>query len=190
MTHIAIFASGSGTNAEKIMERFQQHPRIKVTLVVTNNPQAGVMARAAAFGVPVEVSEKGMLGQAEQMMHLLEKYHTDWIVLAGFMRKIPPPLIAAFPNRILNIHPALLPAYGGKGMYGMYVHRAVVEAGETSTGISIHYVNEHYDEGKMILQVSCPVHPDDTSETVAARVQQLEHHYYPEVVEEVVLSEG
>ena len=186
MTNIAIFASGSGTNAEKIMARFQHHAHIKVTLVVTNNPQAGVIARAATFSVPVEVLEKGMLAQGDQMINFLEKYHTDWIVLAGFMRKIPSPLIAAFPNRILNIHPALLPAYGGKGMYGMHVHRAVVEAGETSTGISIHYVNEHYDEGKMILQVSCPVYPDDTPETVAARVHQLEHHYYPEVVEEVV----
>ena len=190
MTHIAIFASGSGTNAEQIIERFQHHAQIKVALVVTNNPQAGVIARAAAFSVPVEVLEKGMLAQADQMINLLGQYRINWIVLAGFMRKIPSPLIAAFPDRILNIHPALLPAYGGKGMYGMHVHRAVVEAGETSTGISIHYVNEHYDEGKMILQVSCPVYPHDTPETVATRVQQLEHHYYPEVVEEVVLSEG
>lgn len=188
MKNIAIFASGSGTNAEKLLERFQNHPQAQVALVLTNNSKAGVITRAERFGIPVEVFSRQTLHTTDQVLITLQHHAIDFIVLAGFMLKIPENLTKAFPDRIVNIHPALLPAYGGVGMYGRHVHEAVVAAGETQTGISIHYVNEHYDEGRMILQVSCPVAPDDTPEDVAAKVQQLEHRYYPEVVAELILA--
>ena len=188
MKNIAIFASGSGTNAEKLFEKFQNHPRGRVALLLTNNPKAGVLARAEKFGVPTEVFDRNSLRTSDRVLTILQAHAVDLIVLAGFMLKIPKNLIRAFPDRIINIHPALLPAYGGKGMYGSHVHEAVVAAGEATTGISIHYVNEHYDEGRMILQVSCPVAPDDTAEDVAIKVHQLEHQYYPKVVEELVDS--
>ena len=188
MRNIAVFASGSGTNAEKIFEKFQSHAKARVAMLLTNRPEAGVLARAKRFDVPTHVFNKQALADTDQLLDLLQHQKMDLIVLAGFLLKVPERLISAFPDRIVNIHPALLPAYGGAGMYGRHVHEAVLAAGETETGISIHYVNEHYDEGRIILQVSCPVLPDDTPETVAARVHQLEHQYYPEVVEEVILS--
>ncbi len=188
MKNIAVFASGSGTNAEKLFEKFQSHSQARVAMLLTNKPLAEVLTRAERFRVPTHVFDKQALVNPHRLLDLLRQQEIDLIVLAGFLLKIPESLITAFPDRIINIHPALLPAYGGAGMYGRRVHEAVLAAGETQTGISIHYVNEHYDEGRMILQVSCPVLPDDTPETVAARVHQLEHQYYPEVVEEVVLS--
>ena len=186
MINIAIFASGSGTNAERLFERFAEHPRGRVAVLLTNNPRAGVIARAERFGVPVVVFTKQELTDTDAMLHQLRDHSVDLIVLAGFLLKVPPTLIAAYPNRIVNLHPALLPAYGGKGMYGRHVHEAVVAAGETETGISIHYVNEHYDEGRLIRQVRCAVLPADGPEDVAARVHRLEHQHYPEVVEELV----
>ena len=186
MKNIAIFASGSGTNAEKLFEKFRHHPQARVALLLTNNPQAGAIRRAEKFSVPVEVFTKTTLQTTDQVVTTLQNQAIDFVVLAGFMLKVPENLIRAFPNRIINIHPALLPAYGGKGMYGKHVHEAVVAAGETETGISIHYVNEHYDEGRMILQVSCPISPGDRPEDVAAKVHRLEHQYYPDVVEELV----
>ena len=188
MKKIAVFASGSGTNAEKLFEKFQHHPEVRVALLLTNNPRAGAIARAEKFGIPVEVFSKDTLENTDQIVSSLEQKEINLIVLAGFMIKIPEHLIHAFPDRIINIHPALLPAYGGAGMYGRYVHEAVVAAGEAQTGISIHYVNEHYDEGRIILQVSCSIAPTDSPTDVAAKVQQLEHQYYPEVVEEIALT--
>ena len=188
MKKIAVFASGSGTNAEKLFEKFQHHPEVRVALLLTNNPRAGAIARAERFGIPVEVFSKDTLENTDQIISSLKQREISLIVLAGFMIKIPEHLIRAFPDRIINIHPALLPAYGGAGMYGRYVHEAVVAAGEAQTGISIHYVNEHYDEGRIILQVSCPIAPTDSLTNVAAKVQQLEHQYYPEVVEEIALT--
>ena len=188
MKKIAVFASGSGTNAEKLFEKFQHHPEVRVALLLTNNPRAGSIARAEKFGIPVEVFSKDTLENTDQIVSSLEQKEINLIVLAGFMIKIPEHLIHAFPDRIINIHPALLPAYGGAGMYGRYVHEAVVAAGEAQTGISIHYVNEHYDEGRIILQVSCSIAPTDSPTDVAAKVQQLEHQYYPEVVEEIALT--
>ena len=188
MKKIAVFASGSGTNAEKLFEKFQHHPEVRVALLLTNNPRAGAIARAERFGIPVEVFSKDTLENTDQIISSLKQEEVNLIVLAGFMIKIPEHLIRAFPDRIINIHPALLPAYGGAGMYGRYVHEAVVAAGEAQTGISIHYVNEHYDEGRIILQVSCPIAPTDSLTNVAAKVQQLEHQYYPEVVEEIALT--
>ena len=188
MKKIAVFASGSGTNAEKLFEKFQHHPAVQVALLLTNNPRAGAIARAERFGIPVEVFSKDTLENTDQIISSLKQREISLIVLAGFMIKIPEHLIRAFPDRIINIHPALLPAYGGAGMYGRYVHEAVVAAGEAQTGISIHYVNEHYDEGRIVLQVSCPIAPTDSLTNVAAKVQQLEHQYYPEVVEEIALT--
>ena len=188
MINIAIFASGSGTNAEKLFAKFQNHPQARVALLLTNNPKANVLARAERYGVPAEIFSRNTLYTTDQVLVTLQDHAIDFIVLAGFMLKVPSPIIRAFPDRIVNIHPALLPAYGGKGMYGAHVHEAVVAAGEQQTGISIHYVNEHYDEGRMILQVSCPVEAHDTAEDVAEKVHRLEHQYYPEVVEEIIAS--
>jgi len=187
MKNIAVFASGSGTNAEKIFEKFIDHPHARVRMLLTNNPKAGVITRAARFEIPVYVFDKSILFHTDDIVSALQEAEIDFIALAGFMLKVPANLLKAFPDRIVNIHPALLPAYGGKGMYGMYVHKAVVEAKEQASGISIHLCNENYDEGKIILQVSCALGPEDTPETVAARVQELEHQYYPEVIEELVM---
>ena len=186
MINLAIFASGSGTNAERLFEKFRDHPRGRVAVLLTNNPQAGVIARADRFGIPLVVFTKPELATTEVLLTHLQAYAVDLIVLAGFLLKIPPKLVQAYPDRIVNLHPALLPAYGGKGMYGRHVHEAVVAAGETETGISIHYVNEHYDKGRLIRQVRCAVLPGDSAEDVATRVHRLEHQHYPEVVEELV----
>lgn len=188
MKNIAVFASGSGTNAEKIFERFQQHPYVKVSLLLTNNPKAGVIVRAARYEIPVLVFDKSIFLHTDEVLEALREAEVDLIVLAGFMLKIPDNILKAYPDRVVNIHPALLPNYGGKGMYGMHVHEAVVKAREKTSGISIHLCNEHYDEGKIILQVSCALSPEDTARDVAAKVQKLEHQYYPEVVEELVMQ--
>ncbi|MFP4090591.1 MAG: phosphoribosylglycinamide formyltransferase [Cyclobacteriaceae bacterium] len=188
MKNIAVFASGSGTNAERIFDRFKDHPHIRVALLLTNNPTAGVIGRAARYDVPVYVFDRSILLHTEDVLGKLKQHKVDFIVLAGFLLKIPANLLRAYPNRIVNIHPALLPKYGGKGMYGMHVHQAVVEAGEKESGISIHLCNENYDEGKIILQVACPVYPKDTPADLADKIHQLEHQHYPEVVEELVMK--
>lgn len=190
MKNIAVFASGSGTNAEKIFEKFNEHPQARVRLLLTNNPKAGVIMRAAKYEVPVYVFDKSILLHTDEVLLALKEAEIDFLVLAGFMLKIPENLLRAYPDRIVNIHPALLPDYGGKGMYGMHVHKAVVEAKEKTSGISIHLCNEHYDEGRIVLQVSCALTPEDTAADVAAKVQQLEHQYYPEVIEELVMQLG
>lgn len=186
MKNIAVFASGNGTNAEKIFEKFHDHPKGQVKLLLTNNPTAGVIGRAARFNIPVKVFDKSILYKTDDVLQWMQAAKIDFVVLAGFLLKVPDNIIRAYQDSIINIHPALLPAYGGKGMYGIHVHRAVLEAGERMSGITIHHVNEKYDEGKTILQVSCPVHEEDTPEDIAARVQQLEHQYYPQVIEELV----
>ena len=183
---IAIFASGSGTNAEKFFEKFQDHPLAEVRLLLTNNPRAGAIARAERFDIPVKIFDRPTFMQTDQIVHHLQEIGIDFIVLAGFMWLVPVNLIRAFPNRMVNIHPALLPAYGGKGMYGMYVHQAVVEAGEKVTGITIHYVNEKYDEGQIIFQARCDIAPGDTPEDIADKVHALEYQYYPKVVEDLI----
>jgi len=188
MRYIAVFASGSGTNAEKIFEKFKSHPDVRVGLLLTNNPKAGAILRAARYEVPVYVFDKSILLHTDEVLHALKEAEIDFLVLAGFMLKIPANLLHAYPDKIVNIHPALLPNYGGKGMYGMHVHRTVVDAREQTSGISIHLCNENYDEGKMVLQVSCTVDPSDSAEDVAAKVQQLEHQYYPQVVEDLVMQ--
>lgn len=183
---IAIFASGAGSNAEKIIHHLKGHPSIKVALVVCNKPGAGVLDIAAANQVPVLLIEKERFFRGDSYLPELKRYEIDFIVLAGFLWKIPGALIAAYPNRMINIHPALLPKYGGKGMYGMKVHEAVLLAGEKESGITIHYVNEHFDEGEHIFQASCAIEAHDTPESLAQKVHQLEHRHFPEEVVKIL----
>ncbi|KPK87584.1 MAG: phosphoribosylglycinamide formyltransferase, partial [Bacteroides sp. SM23_62_1] len=161
---IAIFASGSGTNAQKIIEYFAHHPSIGVSMILSNKKDAYVLVRAEQFNIPSIVFDRQTFTESDDILKLLQKNEIDFIVLAGFLWLVPVYLIRAFPNRIINIHPALLPKYGGKGMYGIHVHEAVLTSGDEESGISIHYVNEAYDEGAIIFQAKCEVLPDDTPE--------------------------
>ena len=183
---IAIFASGSGTNAEMIMSHFQKHDTGEVALVLSNKPDAYVLERAGKFNVPTHVFDREQFYNSTEVLDLLVDTRVSLVVLAGFLWLVPVPLIKAFPERMINIHPALLPNYGGKGMYGKYVHEAVLRNQEKESGISIHYVNEVYDEGKIIRQERCEVKPDDTPESLAQRIHQLEHKFYPLVIEELL----
>ena len=183
---IAIFASGAGSNAEKLIQYFRNAPVVVVSLVVCNKPGAGVISIAERECVPVLLIEKEQFFRGDAYLPFLQKHGIDFIVLAGFLWKIPETLIKAYPKRIVNIHPALLPKYGGKGMFGQYVHKAVLHAGDLETGITIHFVDEHYDNGDIIFQTACPVLPGDGPADIAQRVHQLEHLHYPGVVEEVI----
>jgi len=185
-TNIAIFASGAGSNAQKIIEYFRNSSKIKVALIACNNPVAGVLAIAARENIPVLIIEKERLFRGDGYVEELKEKKIDFIVLAGFLWKLPSRLIKAYPGRIINIHPALLPNYGGKGMYGNNVHHAVLAAGEKESGITIHYVDEYYDSGDIIFQAKCVVLPGDTAETLAQRIHALEHEHYPRVIGEVV----
>lgn len=185
MERIAILASGSGTNAQRLMEHFKDHPLAEVALVASDQPEAYVLQRAWDMGV-MSYRFNGTQLKDGTLLRELQAQRIGLIVLAGFMRLIPAEMVAAYPQRIINIHPALLPKYGGKGMYGMHVHRAVIAAGERESGITIHYVNERYDEGEHLLQARCPVLPDDTPERLAERIHGLEHEHYPKVVERVL----
>ena len=180
---MAVFASGSGTNAENIAKYFAESQSIKVVLVVSNNPKAGVHARVNQSGIPSVTFTNEEFAEGTEIVKKLTELEVDWIILAGFLRKISEPFLKAFPDKIINIHPALLPKHGGKGMYGMRVHEAVVAAGGRESGITIHYVNENYDEGQIIFQATCPVLPSDTPEDVANKIHALEYTYYPEVIE-------
>lgn len=183
---VAIFASGSGSNAENIIRYFEVNELIKIELVVSNRSDAYVLERARKLGVPTTILPKEEWVSGERVVEILQKHDIDFIVLAGFLLRVPEALLHSYPNRIINIHPALLPKYGGKGMYGSRVHEAVVDNGETESGITIHYINEHYDEGQVIRQATCPVLPGDSAEEVAAKVHALEYEYYPKVIEEVI----
>ena len=186
MKKIAVFASGSGTNAENISRYFVDNQNIKVVLTVSNNPLAGVHARMNQFGIPSATFTNEECADGDQVVKKLAEYQVDWIILAGYLRKIPDTILNAYPDKIINIHPALLPKHGGKGMYGMRVHEAVVAADESESGITIHYINENYDEGPIIFQTTCPVLPSDTPEEVAIKVHILEYKHYPEVIEETI----
>lgn len=185
---LAIFASGNGTNAEAIIQHFQHHPSIKVSLLVSNNPEAKAIERANRLGVETNIFTKKQFRESDEIIDALGKYSISHIGLAGFLLQIPPGLIYAFPKRIINIHPSLLPKFGGKGMYGMKVHEAVKGAEETETGITIHEVNEEYDEGKIIFQASCHVEKTDSPEIIAQKIHQLEHEHYPKVIEQWIIS--
>ncbi|HEY0059868.1 MAG TPA: phosphoribosylglycinamide formyltransferase [Flavisolibacter sp.] len=183
---IAIFASGAGSNAAAILRHLEGSNFIKVTLVVCNKPGAGVINIAGAAGVPVLLIEKEEFFRGGSYVSQLKQEGIDFIVLAGFLWKIPAALIQAFPRKIINLHPALLPKYGGKGMYGLHVHAAVIQNGEQESGITIHWVDEHYDSGDIIFQATCPVLPGDTPEELARRIHQLEHTHFPVVITQIL----
>ncbi len=199
MKKIAVFASGAGTNAQKIIdyltspsqppspkEREEWTPKIQVALIVCNNPKAAVLKIAEKENIPFLLIEKEKFFSGNVYTDELKEKGIDLIVLAGFLWKVPPALIRAFPERIINIHPALLPKYGGKGMYGKHVHQAVIDNKEKESGISIHYVDEIYDHGKVIFQARCPVHDSDTAETLAQRIHLLEHAHYSRIIESLL----
>lgn len=184
---LAIFASGSGTNAEEIFKHFQHHPGIEVVLLLSNKPDAFALERAKKFNVEARVFNKAQF-KDETVLAWLKDAEVTHIVLAGFLWLIPEYLINNFPNRIVNIHPALLPKYGGKGMYGSKVHEAVKAAGDTETGITIHLVNKKYDEGKVLFQDTCEVNESDSPDDIANKIHQLEHRHFPRVIEKWVLE--
>ncbi len=186
INRIAIFASGSGTNAQNIIDYFKKVPGIEVSLVLSNRSSAYVLQRAKDLGVEAASFTREDIYETDRLADQLKKDNIDFIVLAGFLWLMPAALINAYPNRILNIHPALLPKYGGKGMYGDRVHKAVKEAGEKETGITIHYVNEQYDEGQVIFQARCIVDPADEIGRIAEKVHALEYEHYPRIIEMVI----
>ncbi len=184
--NLAIFASGTGSNAKKIVEHFKHNPNINVSLVVSNKADAPVLDMARSNGIPILVIGRPFFYSTEDILKIFNNFPINFVVLAGFLWLVPSYLVKAFENRMVNIHPALLPKYGGKGMYGMKVHEAVKAAGETETGITIHYVNERYDEGDAIFQAKCQVAPDDTPEDIAQKIHALEHRHFPEVIEKLL----
>ncbi|ATL49723.1 phosphoribosylglycinamide formyltransferase [Chitinophaga caeni] len=188
MKNIAIFASGNGSNAQKIIDHFKGNDQVSVKFILCNKPGAGVFNIAEKEGIPSVLINREDFYKSDNYVVLLKEAGIDLVVLAGFLWKVPANLIEAFPNRIINIHPALLPKYGGKGMYGHFVHEAVVAAREQESGITIHYVNEHYDEGAPILQEKCVLSENDTPEDVARKVQALEHQWFPIIVERLLTT--
>lgn len=186
MTRIAIFASGAGSNAQKIIDHFRESTEIRVALILCNKPGAGVMQIAAKENIPSLLIDKEKFFRGNAYTTELKDAGIDFIILAGFLWKIPVALIRAFPGKIINIHPALLPQYGGKGMYGHHVHQAVIDHQEKESGITIHYVDELYDHGDIIFQAKCPVLASDNADTLASRIHQLEHQHYPAVIEQLL----
>jgi len=184
--HLAIFASGSGTNADAIISYFQERKTAKVSLIVTNKAEAGVIQIANKHQVPVLVMNKEQMLDSAFLLGELQKYSIDWIILAGFLLMIPEFLVKAFKNKMVNIHPALLPKFGGKGMYGKRVHQAVLEAKEKKSGISIHHVTEEYDEGKVIFQAETDIQEGETIESLEKKIHQLEHQHYPIIIEKLI----
>ncbi|HZM14209.1 MAG TPA: phosphoribosylglycinamide formyltransferase [Bacteroidales bacterium] len=186
MKNIVIFASGAGTNAENIIRYFSNEKKAKVVLVLSNKPQAKALERAAALGIDVFFFDRRQFYETEEVLFILQRRNTDLIVLAGFLWLVPSRILEAYKGRIVNIHPALLPGFGGKGMYGDRVHKAVLNAHCTESGITIHFVNEHYDSGDIIFQVRCPVLPGDDANTLASRVHALEYEHYPTVISSII----
>ncbi len=188
MHKLAVFASGSGSNCENLIRYFQDSKEIEVAVVITNNPFAGVIERASNLDTDCYINLFKTKEDYQILDDILREYKIEWIILAGFLKLVPGNLISRYKNRIINIHPALLPAYGGKGMYGMRVHEAVIAAGEKESGITIHYVNEFYDQGTIIAQYKCPVFNDDTPKILAERIHLLEYQKFPKVIEQQILS--
>jgi len=189
MHNLAIFASGSGTNAERIVRYFKDNHRVRVRLIASNRPDAYVLQRAEKLNIPSFTFTREEFYRTDKVLQRMKDEEISWIILAGFLWKVPDNLVQAYSRRMINIHPALLPAYGGKGMYGESVHRAVLAAGEKESGITIHYVNEHYDEGECLFQARCPVYSGDTVETLAARIHTLEYTHFPVVIEGLLSGE-
>tara|TARA_R110002126_G_scaffold127412_2_gene269628 strand:- start:147 stop:719 length:573 start_codon:yes stop_codon:yes gene_type:complete len=188
MKRIVIFASGSGTNAENLIKFFHNSDNVSVIQVLTNNPHAKVLERAKKLKVSALSFGRIAFSKTDDVLNVLKASKPDLIVLAGFLWKFPENILNEFPNKVINVHPALLPKYGGKGMYGMHVHEAVVANNETETGITIHYVNEHYDEGATIFQAKCDVSSTDNANDVAAKIHELEMEHFPKVVEKLLLK--
>lgn len=186
MKKIAILASGSGSNAENIAKYFAASDYAQVSFIIANNPNAYVLERAKKLGIEAAVVTKAEFTQADSVIEMLQKRDIDFIVLAGFLLLVPEKLIKAYPGKIVNIHPALLPKHGGKGMYGDNVHKAVVECGDTESGITIHLIDEQYDKGTTFFQAKCPVLPTDTADDVATKVHALEYEHFPRVIEEIL----
>ena len=186
---IAIFASGNGSNALNLIEYFRDHAQIEVAVVVSNNPNAPVLEKVKPFAVETLLFSNEQFETGVELVDALKKQEIEWIILAGFLRKIPQLILNNFPNRIINVHPSLLPKFGGKGMYGMHVHRAVVEAKEPVSGITIHLVNENFDEGKILAQFSTPLGLDKTAESVATKIHVLEQKHFPYIVEQTILNQ-
>ena len=186
MERLAILASGTGSNARRIIEYFAERPGVEVVLVASNRSAAPVLDMAREHGIPTLVLRRKAFYESESFLHLLREKQVTWVVLAGFLWLVPEYLVHAYRGHMVNIHPALLPDYGGKGMYGMHVHRAVKAAGEEASGITIHLVNDRYDEGDILFQASCRLEPDDTPESIARKVQSLEHRHFAPVLERLM----
>ena len=186
LLRLAIFASGAGSNARQIIEFFRSSPERKVVLIVSNKRQAGVLDIAREHGIPTYVIDRQAFYETQEVLSALREHQVDFIALAGFLWLIPTYLIQAFPRKIVNIHPALLPKFGGQGMYGLHVHTAVKAAGETETGMTIHLVDDHYDAGDIVFQARCPVGPEDTPTDIAQRVLVLEHAHYPIIIKRIM----
>lgn len=188
MKNIVIFASGRGSNAEKIINHFRNHNQVKISAIVSNKVDAGVLDLALRNGIPTRVLSKKVFFKSTDILNYLKEKNTDLIILAGFLWLIPSYLVEVYPDRIINIHPALLPKYGGKGMYGHHVHQAVKAAKETESGITIHYVNEHFDEGQHIAQFRTPIDAQMTADDIATAVLKLEHQHFAATIEKVLLT--
>lgn len=186
MSRLAVFASGTGSNARRIIDYFHGHPDISIDLLLCNKEGAPVLTRVENTGVAVRVFSRTAFYETNEIPELLIEAGIDFLILAGFLWLVPQNLLDLYPGRIINIHPALLPKFGGKGMYGMKVHEAVIEAGERESGITIHYVDENYDKGRIIFQVRCPVEKEDTPASLAGRIHALEMRHYPEIIERIV----
>jgi phosphoribosylglycinamide formyltransferase-1 len=189
MKNLVVFASGNGSNAVRLIEYFEHHSDIRVKAIFCNRPDAPVILRARRNMVPCLVFNQKTLGD-ETILELLDAFQADYIILAGFLLKVPEHVLKRYPDRVLNIHPALLPKHGGKGMYGQHVHASVLKEGEKESGISIHVVNGEYDEGQILFQAKCAVAPEDTLESLTKKIQQLEHQHFPEVVERYITTHG
>ncbi|MEL6918164.1 MAG: phosphoribosylglycinamide formyltransferase [Bacteroidota bacterium] len=189
MKHIVLFASGSGSNVENIVHYFKDHPNISVICVLTNKKEAKVIERCERLNISLLYFNKTAFFNSSCILDILKAFNPHLIVLAGFLLKIPKNLVQNFPNKIINIHPALLPKYGGKGMYGINVHKAVLENQEEETGITVHFVNENYDEGGIIHQAKVKVLKQDTAEIIAKKVHQLEYEYFPKIIERILLKQ-
>jgi phosphoribosylglycinamide formyltransferase-1 len=190
MNNIAIFASGSGTNAQRLFEHFSPITDTNISLLLTNKKDAGVVERAKKWGIPVRIFDREEFYYSGNIVDFLQNEGIDWVILAGFLWLIPKNLLKIFEKKIVNIHPALLPKFGGKGMYGMNVHQAVIDSKEKLSGITIHYVNEEYDQGSVIFQATCTVEETDTPESLAAKIHELEYKYFPVVMENLILNKN
>jgi phosphoribosylglycinamide formyltransferase-1 len=186
--NIAIFASGSGTNAENLARYFENHVSINISLVLTNRPDAYVLVRARKLGITTVVFDRQQFYETDEVLNILRNHHIHFIVLAGFLWLVPEKILQEYPDKMVNIHPALLPKFGGKGMYGERVHQAVKESGDKISGITIHMVNEQYDEGQIVFQATCPVTEEDTPKSIAEKVHALEYKHFPGQIEKLVLK--